>query len=301
MAGSPLSSHREIRFRWYLQVDKYNKSVTDVCKIFGISRKTFYKWYNRDHGYDRNSHKYHQRRIHPHTKLTPNIKIDIINIKRKFNYGPEKMRIYLKSKYNLKISTTSIYKFYKKKHLIFKPQKKLKWYKPMKQPYLALKPGENVQLDVKYVPSSKEPKTWEYQYRFIDTVTNLQYAVNMDSKNSISSMRVFKNAQRNFPFTIKGIQTDNGGEFRGFFHYYLIKNNIIHRYIPKRSAPWNGKVERANRSVDDEYYLNPNRPWKTLKQYVNWYNYKRPHLGKGMNGLTPYQKYLNLAKKKCNP
>ena len=163
----------------------------------------------------------------------------------------------------------------------------------MKEPYYANNPGENMQIDVKYIPGSG--CTWNYQYRFIDTTTNLQYSTDMLSKDALSTIQAFKQAQRFFPFTIVGIQTDNGGEFRGMFHEYLTRHNIPHRYIPKRSAPWNGKVERANRSVDDEYYLNPTKPWKTIAAYTNWYNHERPHLGKGMHGLTPYQKYLSLA------
>lgn len=128
----------------------------------------------------------------------------------------------------------------------------------------------------------------------------MQYAENMDSRDALSSIYAFKKAKRHFPFIISGIQTDNGGEFRGKFHDYLVRTKIVQRYIPKRSAPWNGKVERAHRSCDDEYYLNPYRPWKTIAEYVRWYNYERPHLGKGMNGMTPHQKLLLYAKK-CNP
>ena len=165
----------------------------------------------------------------------------------------------------------------------------------MKEPYYAEIPGENVQLDVKYVPGPKQ--TWSYQYRFIDTVTNLQYATETEIRDSLTTVSVLKKAQRYFPFSITGIQTDNGGEFRGHFHEHLINSDIIHRYIPKRSAPWNGKVERANRSVDDEFYLNPTKPWKTIYQYTHWYNNERPHEGKGMYGMTPHEKYLSLALK----
>ncbi|MFH1767240.1 MAG: helix-turn-helix domain-containing protein [Patescibacteria group bacterium] len=50
MAGTPLSAPREMRFRWYRQVEQYDKTVGEVCDIFGVSRKTYYKWYRRDHG-----------------------------------------------------------------------------------------------------------------------------------------------------------------------------------------------------------------------------------------------------------
>lgn len=295
MAGSPISAPKEIRGRWYLQTDKYGKTIKEVCEIFGMSRKTYYKWYNKDHGLTR-SNKYRSRKIHPHTKLTFEVKKIIQDWKRSYNYGPHKMSVELEKKHGLKVSSTTIYKYYKRRNLIRKPQKKLQWYIPLKEPYRAVSPGENVQLDVKYVPGKNQ--TWEYQYRFIDTVTNMQFSVDMICRDAQTTIEAMNQAKKYFPFEISGIQTDNGGEFRGFFHDYLIKQSVAHRYIPKRSAPWNGKVERANRAVDDEYYLNPTKPWKTLREYFHWYNFDRPHEGKGMAGLTPYEKYLILASKR---
>jgi transposase len=291
MPGSPLAAPKLIRARWYLQVEKYNKTIPEVCTIFGISKKTYHKWYNRDHNYG-NCH-YRSPRSHPATKLTPKVRLLIYEAKEKYNYGPLKMKIYLRDNYGVKISTTIIYRYFKRKRLIRKPQKKNVWYTPLKEPYLATRPGENVQLDVKYVPGQKDE--WLYQFRFTDTVSNLQYATDCLDKSSDASVYAFQQAKRNFPFKILGIQTDNGSEFRGWFATYLALHNVTQRFIPKRSAPWNGKVERANRSVDDKYYLNPHKPWKTLADYVHWYNYQRPHLGKGMNGLTPYQKFLQLV------
>jgi transposase InsO family protein len=289
MPGSPLSAPRETRFRWYLQVEKYNKTIPEVCSIFGISKKTYHKWYNRDHGYGSNNHR--PRKTHPNLKLTPKVKCAIYEAKTKYNYGPKKMKLYVKDKLNVNVSATVIYRYFKKKHLIRKPRKKQSWYAPMKEPFFSRKPGENVQIDVKYVPSGKEPGTWNYQYRFIDTFTNLQFAVDCYSKSAMATLFAWGQAKKYFPFEIAGVQTDNGGEFRGLFAHHLEKKKIVHRFIPKRSAPWNGKVERANRSVDDEYYLNPTKPFKNLKEYVRWYNYERYHLGRGMDGLTPYQKY----------
>lgn len=297
MAGSPLSAPRELRFRWYLQVEKYKKSIPEICAIFGISRKTYYKWYRRDHGLSRGIYK--PRDPHPGTKLTPQLQAVVTNIKQRYNYGPKKMVLYLKEHEAINISSTAIYKFYRKKQLIQKSQTRQAWYTPMKEPFYASIPGENVQLDVKYVPGKNG--TWAYQYRFIDTVTNLQYAEEAKTRDAHQTIMVFKNAKRLLPFPITGIQTDNGGEFRGVFHDYLLHQVVIHRYIPKRSAPWNGKVERANRSIDDEYYLNTRRPWQNLAEYTNWYNTERYHLGKSMNGLTPWQKFLSLASVQVSP
>lgn len=292
MANKYIRPPKELRGRWYLQVEKYNKTVSEVCGIFGISRKTYYKWYKIDHPIGRTGKG--PRKMHPHTKIQGNTRLFIVKNKLLYNYGPKKMCLLVERRFAIYVSPQAIYRFYKKRRLIKKPQKQLKWYCPLKKPYIAELPGENVQLDVKYVPGKEQ--TWVYQYRFMDVITNLQYAVNMDFKDASSTIEAFKLAKRNLPFTIYGIQTDNGSEFRGKFHEYLVRNKIPHRYIPKRSAPWNGKVERANRSIDDEYYLNTKRPWKSIKEYVKWYNYERPHLGKKMYGLTPYQKYLSFSK-----
>jgi len=293
MAGSPLSATREMRFRWYRQTEEHGKTVNEVCGIFGISRKTYYKWYAVDHG--RTSKQYKNPAEHPATKIKGKVRVLLVETKRKYNYGPKKMQVFLKQQTGVDVSTTAIYLFMKKKHLIRKPQKKQVWYQPMKEPFYAHEPGENIQLDVKYVPALGGG--WDYQFRFVDTVTRMQYAINLPMKDARSTIRAFSGAERSFPFPIDGIQTDNGGEFRGVFHEYLVKRGIPQRYIPKRSAPWNGKVERANRSVDDEYYLNWTRPWNRLCDYTRWYNHERPHLGKDMNGLTPYQKFLSLTGK----
>jgi len=288
---------REFRFRWYKQVEEYGKTVPEVCEIFGISRKTYYKWHKKDLGLS--SKEYVNKREHPHTKIKGKVRVEIVEAKEKYNYGPKKMSVHLEKKFGVSVSSVAIYKFMKKKRLIRKPQKKQEWYKPLKNPFKASVAGENIQFDVKYVPDGEG--WWNYQFRFVDTVTNMQYSATFPLKTAQMSIQAFLRAERYFPFEITGIQTDNGGEFRGCFHEYLKRRNIPQRYIPKRSAPWNGKVERANRSVDDEFYLNHNRPWKTIAQYTHWYNHERPHLGKHMNGLTPYEKFIALNPNKLSP
>lgn len=296
MANKYIHPPKEMRGRWYLQVEKYGKPVRETCKIFGISRKTYYKWYLRDHPIGMTGKR--PRKMHPQSKLIGHLRVLVVETKIRYNFGPKKMAIYLKKTKGIEVSPSTLYKFYKKKKLIRKPQKQQQWYHPLKEPYRAEFPGENVQLDVKYVPGMD--LSWNYQYRFIDTVTNIQFATTMETKDALTTITAFKLAKKSFPFSISGIQTDNGGEFRGKFHDYLVKKKIIQRYIPKRSAPWNGKVERANRSVDDEYYLNPTRPWKNISEYTRWYNHERPHLGKQMQGMTPHEKYVTFIHK-CHP
>ena len=114
------------------------------------------------------------------------------------------MKFWLEKNHQIKVSSTTIYKFYKRKDLIRKPQKKLKWYTPLKEPYKAILPGENVQIDVKYVPGKTQ--TWAYQYRFLDTVTKLQFSVDMTNRESKTTIRAMKQARKYFAFKIYGVQ-----------------------------------------------------------------------------------------------
>ncbi|MEA3399202.1 MAG: DDE-type integrase/transposase/recombinase [Patescibacteria group bacterium] len=276
----------KVRSKWYYLVDKCGKSVNEVCNLYFISRKTYYKWKNLDN----RSKKYIPRKTHPQTKIKGELAIFIYEQKNLINYGPRKMKLLIKRKFNIDISTTAIYNYYKKKNLIFRPQKRLPWYQPIKNVVVPKEPGEVVQVDAKYVWIDNARK---YQRTFIDIFTGFHHAVITNTLTSKDTIQAFNEAEVKFPFKIFGIQSDNGSENRGEFHQYLGKRGIAHYFIPKSSPTWDGTVERAHGVIDQEYYLNYRKPWKTLFEYLTWYNYERIHLGKYLNGLTPIEKFNN--------
>lgn len=285
---SPIKYNRQQRFRWYLQIDKHKKSVSEVCHIFGISRKTYYKWRKRDYG-KTNKH-YTSYKGQPKTKLTSEVKVFIEKQKLLTNYGPLKMKYLVKRELNIDISTTIIYRYYKRKKLIRKPQKKLPWYEPLKYKVTVKRPGEGVQMDVKYVYEDNERK---YQFSVFDPYTKMYHFTIFESKESKNAIIAYKEAEKYFKFKIISVQTDNGSEFRGYFHVWLTKNNIIHYFIPKKSPWWNSNVERVHKTVDDEYYINPYRKWKNVYEWLEYYNFNRIHLS--LNGLTPQEKLESVT------
>ena len=273
----------KIRQKWYFLTEKAGKTVEEVCGLYDISRKTYYKWKAKDLG----SRMYIPRKEHPETKIKGAVRICIAEEKLRLNYGPRKMSLLVKRKFGLNISTTSIYQFYQKKGLVRRPQKKLPWYKPLKDPVIPKAPGDVVQADAKYIWENNERK---YQRTFVDIYTGFQHAVITECLDSISMVHAFEEAEKIFPFQINGVQTDNGSENRGEFHQYLGKRGLAHYFIPKSSPNWDGAVERAHGVIDQEYYLNPTRTWKTLEEYLHFYNYERIHLGKYLNGMIPVEK-----------
>ena len=276
----------KIRQKWYWLVEKAGspKTVDEVCELYAISRKTYYKWRRIDQG----SRTYRARKQHPDTKLKDELKTFVCTEKLRINYGPRKMKLLIKRRFGVDVSTTAIYKLYKKKGLIRRVQKRLPWYTPLKEHIIPTKPGFVVQVDTKYVWVDN---TRKYQRTFVDIYTGFHHAVICDKLTAADTLRAFEEAEKMFPFAILGVQNDNGSENRGDFHQYLGARGIAHYFIPKSSPNWDGAVERAHGVIDQEFYLNPIRPWQTLAEYLHWYNYERIHLGKYLNGMIPVEKW----------
>ncbi len=274
---------KNLRLRWYRLVEAKKRPVKEVCQLYGIPRKTYYKWYRLDQGLG--SVTYRNRPIQRTTKLTSEIKSFIEKTKKKTNYGPLKMKMAVKREFNLDISTTVIYRFYKKRYLIRRPQKKLPWYTPMKKRLVITNKGEGVQMDVKYVYLNIKR---QYQFSVLDPYSRLYHFSILDTRESKNAITAFQEAEKYFGFPIHSIQTDNGSEFRGDFHHWLTRNNLTHYFIPKSSPNWNPHVERVHKTIDDEYYLNPYRVWKTPAEWLAYYNEERIH--QSLGGLTPREK-----------
>ena len=56
------------------------------------------------------------------------------------------------------------------------------------------------------------------------------------------------------PFKVEEIKTDNGSEFEVQFHWHILDKGINHVYIKPRTPRLNGKVERAHRIDEEEFY-----------------------------------------------
>jgi transposase-like protein len=292
MPGPKPSYPKEKRILWYQSVDRYHKSVKETCQIFGISRKTYYLWRKRDFGLTGNT--VHSC-IRKNTKLTWEVKKFIEEQKLKYNYGPLRMKMLVKRELGLDISTTIIYRYYKRRRLIRKPQRKMSWYAPLKERLVIEGPGMGVQMDVKYVYGGLGKRL--YQFSVFDPYTEKYHFTVFSTKESRNAVTAFQKAERYFRFKIESVQTDNGSEFRGVFHEWLDEKHVPHYFIPKKSPWWNGKVERVHRTMDEEYYQNMGNVWQDPYKWLHYYNFERIHLT--LNGMTPHEKYLESVTIDC--
>lgn len=141
-------------------------------------------------------------------------------------------------------------------------------------------PGEKVQIDVKEVPYHclkgvlKRDGKRLYQWTAIDECTRLRYVYGYEEHTPANSIDFLKRVEKEFPFSIQTVQTDNGTEFtykfisnteKCPFEKALAKQNIAHRLIPPRT-PWhNGKVERSHRN--DQRYFYDWEKFRDLREF----------------------------------
>jgi len=178
-----------IRQKWYFLVDKADKTADEVCDLYFISRKTCCKWRSIDCG----NRAPVPKEEHPDTKLKGNVKEFACMEKIQINYGPKKMKLLLKRRFNLDVSTTSIYELYQKKELIRRPQNK--------NPVIPEKPEDVVQVDAKYVRQDNQRK---YPRTFIDIFTGFQHAVIVENLIPFQLSKLLKKRRKCFPLRYSG-------------------------------------------------------------------------------------------------
>lgn len=130
-----------------------------------------------------------------------------------------------------------------------------------------------------------------YVYTLIDVASRWAYAEISERINTHRSFQFVKRAQKYSSFQFKMIQSDNGSEFSTWFTEHIQKLGMKHRHSRVRQSNDNAHVERFNRTVQDECFINIleefSRYRKALKAYLPYYNNERLHLG--LNLLTPSQ------------
>jgi transposase InsO family protein len=158
--------------------------------------------------------------------------------------------------------------------------------KPNWQMYAKASPGERAQMDIKYLPHGY------YQLTLIDDCSRLTAATVMTGRTQADVTAALPRLFAAFPFALQCIQTDNGSEFESAFHRMLEDQGIRHVRIRPRQPHLNGKVERVQRTIAEEYWDGVTSPpgpaWERgLQVYLHAYNRGRPH--RSLDYETPWR------------
>jgi transposase InsO family protein len=148
-------------------------------------------------------------------------------------------------------------------------------------------------MDIMYLPHGR------YQLTLIDDCTRLTAATVLASRTMQAVLAVLPHLLDAFPFRLRCIQTDNGPEFGQEVSRWLRAHDIRHTRIRPRCPHLNGKVERVQRTIEEEYWdglaVPPGPAWERgLQRYLRSYNRERLH--SALDYRSPWQYYqLRLA------
>jgi transposase InsO family protein len=161
-------------------------------------------------------------------------------------------------------------------------------------------PGHRVGLDTFYVGHIKGVGRI-YQLSGIDLCSRFGWAKLYLNKDKAASIDFVENCLVPKFFyndvQLESIVTDNGTEFtaRGF-HKMLVDYDIAHVRIPKGKPMFNGCCERFQRTLHEEFYQHIFRIrffrkldelQEELNRYLVYYNFKRIHFGAVKQGAVP--------------
>jgi transposase InsO family protein len=158
--------------------------------------------------------------------------------------------------------------------------------KPVWIRYAKAFPGERAQMDLMYLPEGR------YQLTLVDDCSRFLAVTILEQRTTAAVCEVLPHLLGNLPFPVHCIQTDNGSEFGRDLTSLLQRLGIRHTRIRPRCPHLNGKVERVQRTAQEELWdgigPGPLEEWERwLQDYVRFYNQRRQHSALGY--VTPME------------
>ena len=264
-----------------------------VCRRCGISRPTLRKWVQRyrKSGLEGLTSQNRRPLRSPAKKIFSEQEKWILDFRKHRNWGARCIQNELRRIHGFNLSLATIHKVLTKHQV--KPLVRLRRGNHQKR-YNRPIPGDRVQMDTCRIATGR------YQYTAIDDCTRYQVLALFPRRNAKSTLEFLEKAIEEMPFPIQRIQTDRGGEFFAQkVQKRLLEYRIKFRPIRPGSPHLNGKVERAQRTVLNEFYatadMESSELVDELQEWQHFYNWHRPH--GSLNGKSPMDRFFELIDK----
>lgn len=292
----------EEKLRWVLPIINKEMKLVDISKVCPHSKRSLERWLALYKSSGEAGLLPKSTEPKTQNKETPIwIKERIIEIRKKTGKCAKKIHWQLK-KEGIYIHERTIGKILKKEGLVRKYRVRKIKYKYIKA---ERKPGELVEIDVKYVPGTVANRRY-YQYTAIDTASRWRYLSVYDEQSNHHSIKFMKEVMEKFQYKIQAIKTDNGAIFTNYYtsmtkrsdmtvktihalDLFCRENNIIHYLIDPGKPAQNGTVERSHREDQEKFYeKNKFKNFADLqKKMKKWNMYYNNLEHCGLNGKTP--------------
>jgi len=293
---------REERLRWVLPLAKGTVSWKDVMKIFPYGKRTLERWLSAYHEGGAEALEPISTRPKTNPKETPiELKERVIALRKKTKLCALKLHWRL-AKEGVLIHERTVGKILKAEGLVRKYRVKKISYKYLRA---VRKPGELVEIDVKYVPGSIAGKRY-FQYTAIDTASRWRHLAVYPEQTNERSILFLKEVIERFPHPIKAIKTDNGSIFTNYYlgtnkrsdltvktlhalDRFCAERGIVHYLIDPGKPAQNGTVERSHREDQEKFYERHTfSSFGDLRRKVLIWNEEYNDLEHcGLNGRTP--------------
>lgn len=299
---------KEERYRWIKPILDKEISIVNLIKVCPYSESSIKRWLRlfRIGGIDALEPKSTEPKTQP-TETPIWIKERVIELRKETGLCAQKLHWRL-VKQNLVVPVSTIGKILKKEGLVRKYRVRKIKYKYIKA---ERKPGELLEIDVKYVPGKIANRRY-FQYTAIDTASKWRHLEVYDEQTNSHSILFLKKIIDIFPYKIQAIKTDNGSIFTNYYtgmtkrsdmtvktlhslDVFCTKNNIIHYLIDPGKPAQNGTVERSHREDQEKFYdQNTFKTFSDLQKKIRiWNDYYNNLEHCSLNGKTPIE-MLNL-------
>ena len=289
------------------------RPVAHVADEMAVSRATAYKWWRRwvEEGPAGLEDRASRPKRSPRRTPAP-IERKIEHLRRRHKLGPARIA------YRLDLAPSTVHRVLTRRGL-----NRLSW---MDRPtgrvirrYERAFPGELVHVDVKKLGRIPAGGGWRAHgrgndghhgrsgvgYAFIhsavDDHSRLAYSEVLDDEGVATSIAFWKRARRWFELhgvTVREVLTDNGNAYRSRAFGDLMQGQATkHLFTRPRRPQTNGKVERFNRTLLDEWayvrvYRSDSARTAALDRWLHTYNHHRCHTSLG--GKAPISRVNNV-------
>lgn len=289
-------------------------SAAAVAEAAGVSVATAYVWWRRFRLEGRAGLEDRScRPLRSPRRVPADVEAEVVRIRRELKVGAHE----LAERCGLAMSTCH-------RILVRHGLQRLQWMdRPTGQLVRRIemsRPGEEVQVDVKKLgaipaggghrvhgrvarPNRKRGLGYDFIHVAIDAYSRVAYVERLRDERGESCAAFARRALAWFAdqgVRVERIQTDNAMNYiySRQFKAVLAASQVEHRVIPVRHPQRNGKVERFNRTLLEQWaYVRPygsnDERLLALEGWLHWYNFHRKHTALGR------QVPMDLLKKVC--
>lgn len=302
-------------------------NVAEACRVFGVSRKTYYEWVGKAEQYGLSALLPKERRKphQPNAMSSEEVAVILSEAVTRPTLGPRSLLRHLRAR-GVNRSASGVAKVLRRHNLGTAKQRVVALAsltaaetgqiteQALEGPFgfclYASKPGQVVALDTFYVGRLKGVgAVWQLTAVDVATRTAVVQLIVGDKTATVAAAFLdhLRKALRKHGITLAGVLTDNGPEFTGkAFTARAGELRLVHHRIPPRSPNHNSVCERFHATVLHEFY----RPHfhrgrvddialldRSLQAWLVDYNQHRPNHGDYMRGRTPLQVKKELCRR----